>query len=327
MLAWMDRLPKSATLFVVGDSAGPKSYDKRSDFYSLERQLGLAFASAKQLPTKHYSRKNLGYLLAVQAGTEVLYETDDDNLPLSTWEPRLESTVEADTVSASGWINAFAYFTKEKIWPRGLPLDEILTPVPSLVGRSGDYFAPIQQGLADGEPDVDAIWRLVFDQKVVFQRRSSVFLGKGAWCPFNSQSTWWHRPAFPLLYLPSFCSFRMTDIWRSFVAQRCLWEMDAGVAIHAAEVEQVRNAHVIFRDFEKETEGYLKNKALALVLEKTPLRSRDALINVVHCYEALVAAGFFPKDELALVAAWARDLESALVVGTALGHNDGDGLE
>jgi len=32
-----------------------------------------------------------------------------------------------------------------------------------------------------------------------------------------------------LMYLPIKASFRMTDIYRSFVAQRCLWELGEGV--------------------------------------------------------------------------------------------------
>jgi hypothetical protein len=41
----------------------------------------------------------------------------------------------------------------------------------------------------------------------------------------------------PLLYLPSHCCFRMTDIWRSFIAQRCLWELGHWVVCQAPELE------------------------------------------------------------------------------------------
>ena len=130
---------------------------------------------------------------------------------------------------------------------------------------------PIQQGLANGSPDVDAVWRLMFDREFDFDAGPSVFLGPGSWCPFNSQSTWWFRNAFALLYLPSLVSFRVTDIWRSFIAQRCLWELGSGVVFHAPESFQKRNIHNLLSDFEQEIPGYLNNNRIVSILEKTQL--------------------------------------------------------
>ena len=73
---------------------------------------------------------------------------------------------------------------------------------------------PIQQGLADENPDVDAIYRLVLPLPVQFETGRRIALKRGVWSPFNSQNTAWWPDAFPLLYLPAYCSFRMTDIWR-----------------------------------------------------------------------------------------------------------------
>ncbi len=83
----------------------------------------------------------------------------------------------------------------------------------------------IQQGLANGSPDVDAVWRLILDRNFAFSDGAPVVLEAGNWSPFNTQSTWWWPIAYPLLYLPSYCSFRTCDIWKSFIAQRCLWEL------------------------------------------------------------------------------------------------------
>jgi hypothetical protein len=169
----------------------------------------------------------------------------------------------------------------------------------------------VQQGLADGSPDVDAVWRLLLDRPVAFDRAPSVLLVKGQWCPFNSQSTWWWPPAFPLMYLPSTCTFRMTDIWRSLVAQRCLWELGTGVVFHSAEVYQDRNAHSLLRDLEDEIPGYLGNEAIAdcltgLILEEGPERVAD---NARTCYAALVDAGYLDASELSLQEIYLEDLE------------------
>ena len=170
--------------------------------------------------------------------------------------------------------------------------------------------APIQQGLANGAPDVDAVWRLVLDRPIDFEAgRPSVWLPPRTYCPFNSQTTWWWPVAYPLMYLPSYCSFRMTDIWRSFVAQRCLWEIDCGLVFHAAEAVQLRNPHNLLRDFKDEVPGYLENDRICQVLNARPLAAGEPHVgaNLRACYAALVGAGLIPADELPLVDAWLAD--------------------
>ena len=173
--------------------------------------------------------------------------------------------------------------------------------------------APIQQGLVNGSPDVDAIWRLVLDRPFEFDERPSEMLAPDNWCPFNTQSTWWWPVAYPLLYIPSHCPFRMCDIWRSFVAQRCLWELGYGIAFHAPEVVQERNPHQLVRDFEDEIPGYKRNREFASVLRSLCLLPgvEGVSANLRVCYEALVAAELLPNMELPLVDAWIEDLRGA----------------
>ncbi len=103
----------------------------------------------------------------------------------------------------------------------------------------------------------------------------------------------------------------MCDIWRSFVAQRCLWELGCGVVFHAPEVFQERNPHSSLRDFCDEIPGYTKNKSLVAALSGTVLRegNREVGANLMRCYESLVRERFLPDAELPLVAAWLSDLE------------------
>jgi hypothetical protein len=233
--ALVDRLrPIPAPLLIVGDRKGPPTYDLPGTlFMSLQTQLESPFELARKLPVGHYTRKNVGYLEAIRLGAGCLYETDDDNAPLASWQVREES-VRARRVDLPGWFNVYRCFSGDQVWPRGLPLDELRSADGYVAGEEAQVRAPIQQGLANGSPDVDAIWRLVLDRNFDFEEGPSVLLAPGTWCPFNSQSTWWWPSVFPLLYLPSHCSFRMTDIWRSFVAQRCLWELGQGLVFHAA---------------------------------------------------------------------------------------------
>lgn len=198
------------------------------------------------IPFNHYARKNIGYLLAIQYNATSIFDSDDDNTPNGNWTIRGESCKVLE-IKEPGWCNVYSFFSTHKIWPRGLPLSEINNKKKYFLPNDSIVKSPIQQGLANGSPDVDAIWRLTDNSQVDFKFKRSIYLSQGVWCPFNSQSTWFFPEAYPLMYLPVYCSMRMTDIWRSFVAQRCLWEMGKGVTFHSpAEVyqEKIGRAHV-----------------------------------------------------------------------------------
>jgi hypothetical protein len=304
-------------LVVAGDRKGPATFDlPECDFLSLAAQSASGFRLAETLPVGHYARKNIGYLHAIRSGAACIYETDDDNAPLASWCARSEKVQNVRRISSRGsrWVNVYKYFTPELIWPRGLPLEEIHARLPEagvLNEGNGDVLlSPIQQGLVNGSPDVDAVWRLTMDRPFEFENQSSIYLEPGNWCPFNTQSTWWWPVAFPLLYVPSHCSFRMCDIWKSFVAQRCLWAMGKGVVFHAPEVVQDRNTHDLSKDFEAEVPGYLFNARIATILNRQPLSAEPGAAgdNLKVCYAALVEEGIVPAAELGLIDAWLGDL-------------------
>lgn len=169
---------------------------------------------------------------------------------------------------------------------------------------------PIQQGLADANPDVDAIYRLVCSLPQTFRGDRRIALSMGTWCPFNSQNTTWWREAYPLMYLPTYCSFRMTDIWRSFVAQRIAWENGWGVLFHEPTMRQERNEHNLMKDFEDEVVGYLKNKDICEALSSLKLRAGTDHVgeNMILCYETLIGMGLLAQGELDLLAYWLSDM-------------------
>jgi STELLO glycosyltransferases len=297
---------------VIGDAKSPVEFQLDGcEYYSVSRQreTGLKFAAA--CPLAKYSRKNIGYLLAIRSGVDCLVETDDDNIPRpSFWNARHRHVIGRVAV-AEGWVNAYRYFTDAHIYPRGFPLELIAgagEKAASLV--EGNSFCAIQQGLADENPDVDAVYRMLLPLPISFDANTPVILPPRAWCPFNSQNTTFFREAFPLLYLPTYCSFRMTDIWRSFVAQRILWECDGSISFHAPTVFQVRNEHDLLRDFEEEIPGYLNNARMAQALMELNLRpgAENIRDNMISCYEMLVSIGLVKVEELPLLQMWFQDL-------------------
>jgi hypothetical protein len=297
---------------MIGDTKSPADFHiDGCDYWSVERQLTLSSKLAPITPTRHYSRKNLGYLIAMERGTTELVETDDDNLPREEFWNEKSRVVSAANIQEQGWVNVYRYFSDAFIWPRGLPLERLhdtIAPLDAFQVQNAD--CPIQQGLADENPDVDAVYRLTYPLPLDFKKGMNIALGKNTWCPFNSQNTYWYKDAFPLLYLPSFCSFRMTDIWRSFVAQRIAWENGWSILFHEATVWQERNEHNLLRDFEDEIPGYLNNAKICSELGNLNLKAgkENLLDNLITCYDMLCDKGFVGMDEKQLIRAWAEDV-------------------
>jgi len=301
---------------VVGDISSPEDFHiDNCSFYSLEKQEDLDLKYPGLCPVRHYARKNIGYLIEMLSGAEIIIDTDDDNFPYDSFWNDKNRVLKVPIIETQGWVNIYRYFTDELIWPRGLPLNTINNPVEPYDALSlKTVDCPIQQGLADSNPDVDAVFRLINPSKsIAFDKTKRLALSKGAWCPFNSQNTVWWRDAFPLLYLPSYCSFRMTDIIRSFVAQRIAWENEWSILFHGPTVWQERNEHDLIKDFQDEIPGYLFNEKMCIELEKLMIKKGPEHLtsNLRTCYEKLAEINIVDRKEIELVETWIGDIERA----------------
>ena len=309
-------LESGALLLVVGDKKSPEPWNcPGAQFLSYEDQLSLDFALGQHVPANSYARKMLGYLTAMSSGSRWIRETDDDNAPYEKFFDAAPDSLTCNIAgSTSGWFNAYTHFTDRFVWPRGYPL--------SVVGASGpedstkevqEVRAPfILQAVADGDPDVDAIYRLTAPDTsdITFAGNRPLALPAGVWCPFNSQATTWPRELFALMYLPVTCTFRMTDIWRSFVVQRLLPGLGATLVFTEATVHQDRNEHDLLADFVQEVPGYLGTERIRAVLDATEIQGGTAsvLSDLRALYEALVHGGFLTSAELPVLDAWIADV-------------------
>jgi hypothetical protein len=300
---------------VVGDTKSPSDFFlENCDYYSIERQKKMPFKLSESLPTCMYSRKNIGYLTAIKNGAEIIIETDDDNFPgYGFWDQR-DVDAKAYSFIDKGWVNVYKYFTEINVWPRGFALERLCDLPVDIDGSLVSLYCPVQQGLADDNPDVDAIYRLTSNVPVKFNDFDNISLGYNSWCPFNSQNTTWFKEAFPLLYLPSFCSFRMTDIWRSFIAQRIAWTNNWNILFHKATVFQDRNEHDFLFDFQDEIPGYLNNGKICNELLKLDLMPGTSNIfeNLKKCYQKIISMGLISSDELTLLDNWIDDCKELL---------------
>jgi len=297
-------------LIVVGDKKTPISWHYSNvDYMSVIHQENCEFELARILPFNHYCRKMLGYLKAIKNGADYIVDTDDDNIPKGNWVfPEFESKFDCITDN-KGFVNIYQLYTKQKIWARGLPLNLITTQFElekNLLLK--DCKVGIWQGLADEDPDVDAIYRLTNDVKCYFDEREPIVLGKGTVSPFNSQNTIIRKELFALMYLPTYVTFRFTDILRSLVAQPIMWLYDYQLGFLNATVIQKRNPHNYMKDFISEIPMYQHcEKAIELV--SNSISSSESIEhNIYNAYKSLLAENIVCEKEMLTLEYWLKDL-------------------
>ncbi|EYC02169.1 hypothetical protein Y032_0101g3342 [Ancylostoma ceylanicum] len=275
----LSRIP-GWTLVVVGDTKTPKNWSLEGVHYlSVEYQQRLGYRILDHLPYKSYARKNIGYLYAIQNGAEWIYDTDDDNKPYGIIKPEFDFSEETSGLrygcqlqeerrtgyyegfSPEKLFNPYSFYGNADMWPRGFPV-EYIQDHKNGPGRCclchKMRTAAVQQGLVHKDPDVDALYRLLHaDKREGLDRGFNKFappitLASGTYAPWNSQNTLFHRRAFFTLLLPVTVAFRVTDIWRSYFAQKLLHLVGENIAFYPANAIQIRNSHNYLDDFRSE---------------------------------------------------------------------------
>lgn len=295
---------------VVADKKTPKDWHcDNCDFISVDKQLELNYEIVKYLPWNHYSRKNIGYLYAIENGATVIYETDDDNIINNSLEYYPEFCEMDVLQNNSVCANPYAYFGQPSVWPRGYPLEYVLNETEKIYERK-HIKAYIQQGLVNNDPDVDAIFRLTRGEQLTFIEQNPICLPKGIMSPFNSQNTIFHYNAFWGLFIPMTTSFRVCDIWRGYVMQRLLWDIGGNLCFTKATAIQQRNAHNLLKDFIEEQDLYCKAGQLVHFLLNWKSQKTTLFDRILELHKELVIAGFYKNKEIGLMKAWLYDLES-----------------
>ena len=297
-------------LIVIGDKKTQSPYYYPGvNFYSIKDQKKLDFKIISKLPYNHYSRKMIGYLIAIKNGADRIIDTDDDNIPYDYWGfPDFDGTY--DSINENmGFINIYQAFTKQKIWPRGLPLN--------LINSNFDFNPIIKkftckvgiwQGLADVDPDVDSIYRLTINHPCTFNKRAPLVCKKGTISPFNTQNTIIRKELFPLLYLPTTVTFRYTDILRSLVAQPIMWLLGYELGFTQATVFQKRNPHNYFKDFISEIPMFETTEMVIELMNKNISASMTIEDNIFSAYNSLYNNKIVKVNELRVLEAWLSDL-------------------
>ena len=274
------------------------------------------------LPYKHFGRKNVGYLYAILHGAELIWDFDDDNFMKASSmpavpDPKTILRVVAATnnnVSAKSDCSAFNPLPfmggsgePTPMWPRGFPLNLIRQPCKvDLISDEGKgRSVAIYQSLADNEPDVDAIYRLTRVTPMNFLPvKSTLVIPRGILSPFNAQATLVKKQAFWSLLLPVSVHGRVSDIWRSYFAQRLLWDVGMEIAFTPPMVDQLRNPHNHLADLQAEQDLYLKATALVNYLRQWKGKSSSLVGRIEELAVSLYERDYLGEHDVFLIQEW-----------------------
>lgn len=330
---------RHSRLVVVGDlktnHEAWREYERSSPnakYLSPDDQRALPFASVAKLPWNHFGRKNVGFLYAISKNATWIFDFDDDNVLRTPFEGGLLHAILSPTQRqhhallrpAKHIYNPYPDFrpvdgngSSTFVWPRGFPLD--------FIHDGATYARPVQkkavdaanvhvyQSLANNNPDVDAIYRMTRGLPLSFAAENKILtLPNGTYAPFNAQATLFRSTAAWGLPLPITVTPRVTDIWRSYITQRLLWEMGGSMAFTSPMVTQYRNPHSYQKDFDDELDVYVKVTPLLRRLASWTSAPGASLSEAyLSLLQALVDAGILLQKDVHFGQLWVADLTAA----------------
>lgn len=316
-------LPDSFCLIIVADRKTPTfNYSKLVSnklFFltcEIQEQIQNSYEFFKLLPWNNFGRKNLGYIFALTAGAEAIFDMDDDNIIISTTEFQeifKEPAMSYYVVKNVTIINSLKFFKSKEtdfLWPRGFPLEKIKSKKNEFFKVSKPQNILIWQSLADNDPDVDAIFRMTKNHTIVFEKRKVLVLDKNQFTPLNAQSCIYFKKSFFTMFLPFTVHGRVSDIWRSYIAEALLRKIDGNVVVSSPIVIQKRNPHNYLADFISEKHLYERTEVLLSVLNNFLTKNKE--VTMFSIYKELYERTFFEKEDVEAVFFWENFVEKAL---------------
>lgn len=304
------------TLLVIGDRKTP-NWDKLKSnstrFISIDEQSTLPFECPRVIGENTYGRKNVGYLLAASEGVNWLSETDDDNILYENFWEFPTDAVSVEHAGVGPWVNIYTLFGYPHIWHRGIPIDHVSDSSKiQTFDEKKILKCGVIQGLADGDPDIDAIGRMLQRPVTKFDKGKAFSLRNKSLSPTNSQLTHWNVELLPLMYLPHTISWRVADIWRGLIAQFWMQQNEWETIYVGAVGYQDRNDHDLLLDFAEEIPVHLQTRVLLKCLLNVKADSMSGYMTQV--YEGLLEAGQVKSSDLEGVRAYLRDCDSVIQI-------------
>ncbi len=247
------------TLIVVGDQKTPEPYTLKNGIYlTPAEQEKLAPELSDLIGWNCIQRRNLGFVLALDLGAELVATVDDDNIPYPDWGSKiLLGTPQTVTTydAPNGCFDPIGATEHGHLWHRGYPLQLLSSRDYSNQAEETHQF-DVQAEFWDGDPDIDAVCRMEHAPTVKFDAARFPFCS-GAVSPFNSQNTILTREALAHYFMAPGVG-RMDDIWGAFH----VYAQGFRTIYCQPSVRQDRNQHDLTKDLEGEILGYRLNEII-----------------------------------------------------------------
>jgi hypothetical protein len=214
-------------------------------YLSIRKQIKLGYNILKYL-NNTCSRKNIGYLYAIQHGAKEIFEMDENviisdlnNLDIDYKNDKICYGIRND----SSMINPYSFFYKKNIniWPRGFRLRDLGKDFDNkfyVLNPKNLQLKPlIYQGIIDGFPDIDSIFQktnIYYSTKLEFTYNYPLVYFPGNYIPINSKNTKYFYEIFPFLLLPTTVNERISDILRGYIMQYFAWRYEGCVIYHVS---------------------------------------------------------------------------------------------
>ena len=209
-------------------------------------------------------RRNFAILEAFERGAEIIALIDDDNIPYKNWFKNIyvNKEIKCKEIKTNKKIfDPVGYTNHSNLWHRGLPL-ELINNRKYKIGKKNLITPDIQANFWNGDPDIDAVCRMIFKPECNFKKSLFPFFSKKV-SPFNSQNTLITRKVIKDYFLFPHIG-RMDDIWASFYVTSKKYR----VLYNEPTVYQQRNVHNLIKDFKDEYIGYVNSLKLVESLYK-----------------------------------------------------------
>jgi hypothetical protein len=262
---------------IVGDTKTPHEEYKNYNYLHPEDQEKLDKTLSDIIGWKSIQRRNMGFLYALKNGYDYIATVDDDNIPYDNWGEFFKPQ-EIDVFSTKfNFFDPLSVTNYNHLWHRGFPLQHVHKK--NEVTQTKKFFEKfdVQANLWDGDPDIDAICRMIYSPECKF---NNSWYTTTNLTPFNSQNTILSKKALEHYYMFDKVG-RMDDIFGSYILQK----KGFNVVFGPSTVYQDRNVHDLTIDMKKEYIGYENVKNIIEDESFIPMDGYNRYREVVTTYK------------------------------------------
>ncbi len=232
--------------------------DAQDDFL---RRVGFP---VHMIPYNSDNRRNIGYLMALESGSDFVITIDDDNYcrmeddMFAAHALVCEREHQAQVVeSENGWFNICTLLELDRpatTYPRGFPYQARHKSTESKI-TAATVDVHMNAGLWLVSPDIDAINWLVAPTEATGFKGPSLVLGRETWSPINTQNTSLRRDVMTAYYyvkmgypLGGMNLDRYSDIFSGYLAEACTKHLGGYIRVGTPVADHNRNSHDYLRD-------------------------------------------------------------------------------